>query len=61
MIKMNEEAIKLIEEKQRFCQQMIETDDGTNFYKQMVKENRIYQYILKTLNKMQELEQGKDE
>lgn len=53
---MNEAAIKLIEQKQQFCEQMIEQDDGTDFYKQMVKENRIYQYILKRLNSIRKLE-----
>lgn len=56
MIKMNEAAIKLIEQKQKFCEQMIEKDDGTDFYKQMVKENRIYQYILRMLNSIRGLE-----
>lgn len=48
---MNKEAIELIEQKKRFCENMIEieTNYENQVYKDMVKENRIFDYILKIL------------
>ena len=48
---MNKEAVELIEFKKQFCENMIEvtTDYTAPIYKDMVKENRIYEFILSKL------------
>ncbi len=48
---MDKEAIEFIESKKRFCESMIEIkqDYTTSTYKDMVKQNRIYEFILSKL------------
>lgn len=53
---MNKEAIEFVESKKRFCENMIEmTQDYTApIYKDMVKQNRIYEFILSKLKSDEE-------